>query len=113
MSERLAFPTSPERRLSDGLDFYKLTMGQLALAQHPDTDVTFTLKNRSESRLNQYVDPESLQARLDEIRDQGFTNEEIEYYRSLQATDGTPRFGNEYLDYLADIDLGLVQSTAP
>ena len=111
MSERLAFPTSPERRLSDGLDFYKLTMGQLALAQHPDTDVTFTLKNRSESRLNQYVDPESLQARLDEIRDQGFANEEIEYYRSLQATDGTPRFGNEYLDYLADINLPEVAIT--
>lgn len=95
-----------ERRLSDGLDFYKLTMGQLALERFADAEVTFTLKNRSaEHPLSEYVAPSALVERFSEIREQGFTPEEIAYFAGLQARDGTARFDEPYLDYLADLRL--------
>ena len=36
-----------EPKLSQGLDYYKATMGQLEYGKHPDAEVTFTLKNRA------------------------------------------------------------------
>ncbi len=95
-----------EPNLSRGLDFYKLTMGDMAYEKHPDAEVTFTLKNRnSEQPLSEYVSPETLQARLDAIRERGFTPEEIAYYAGLEAQDGEARFTVEYLDHLADMTL--------
>jgi len=110
MNEILAYTPEKipetERRLSDGLDFYKLTMGQVALNHHPDAEVTFTLKNRgAEHPLSEYVTVEALQSRLNEIQAKGFTAEEIAYFAGLKAQDGTARFNADYLDYLADMEL--------
>jgi len=92
--------------LSRGLDYYKLTMGQVAFEQQPEAEVTFTLKNRNTTQpLSEYVSPEALTGRLDAIRQQGFTPEEIAYYAGLQAQDGQARFTAEYLDHLADLIL--------
>jgi len=107
MNEKLTY--SPERTLSDGLDYYKLTMGQVALEQHPEANVTFTLKNRGgDFPLSQYVSVEALQTRLDEVREQGFTTEEITYYAGLKAQDGSARFDEEYLTFLAELELAKV-----
>lgn len=105
--EKPLYPTpETERKLSDGLDFYKLTMGQVALERFPEASVTFTLKNRGgEFPLSQYVDPITLEARLTAIRDQGFTPEEIAYFAGLQAQDGSARFDAAYLDFLTDLTL--------
>lgn len=104
MSEKLY--TNTERVLSDGLDFYKLSMGQVAFEKHPDAEVTFTLKNRADAHpLGEYVHIDELQDRFSEIRQKGFTSEEIAYYASLQASDGTHRFDEPYLDYLAQLTL--------
>ena len=98
--------TQPVRHLSDGIDTYKLTMGQLAFEKHPDAQVTFTLKNRNpEFPLIDYIDIPTLQERLDHIRDQGFTKEEIDYYASLKTTDGKDKFTKPYLNYLSNLRL--------
>lgn len=109
MTERINSPHSAERRLSDGLDYYKLTMGQVALDRHPATEVTFTMKNRGGNfPLSQYVDVDELKTRLDDIREQGFSPEEIAYYAGLKTQDGGTRFDEEYLTYLADLELSEV-----
>jgi nicotinate phosphoribosyltransferase len=92
--------------LSRGLDFYKLTMGNVAYEKHPDAEVTFTLKNRRhEQPLADFVSVTALQERLDAIREQGFQPEEIAYYAGLQAQNGDARFTPDYLDHLADLEL--------
>lgn len=107
MNERFS-PPSPEyeRHLSDGLDFYKLTMGQLAVERFPEASVTFTLKNRGgEFPLSEFVDPATLQERLQAIRDKGFSAEEIAAIAGMEAQDGSSRFDAPYLDFLADLTL--------
>lgn len=95
-----------EANLSRGLDFYKVTMGDVILEKHPDAEVTFTLKNRSaEYPLRNYVTVEALQQRLDAVRERGFSTEEITYYGGLLAQNGEARFTPEYLDHLATITL--------
>lgn len=91
--------------LSQGLDYYKATMGQLEFEKHPDAQVTFALKNRSPDRpLSRYVTPEMLHERLEELR-QGWQPEEIAYLAGLQNQDGNAQFSEEYLNFLADNDL--------
>lgn len=105
-----------ESKLSDGLDHYKLTMGNLALKlieteliETEDIQVTFELKNRSPDRpLSQYVTPAALTKRLEEIRRQGFSAEEIAYFAGQQAQDGSVVFDEAYLDYLAELELPAV-----
>jgi nicotinate phosphoribosyltransferase len=98
-----------ERRISDGLDFYKLTMGQVALERFPAAEVTFTMKNRgSEYPLSQYVDTENLKVRFETIAKNGFMPDEIAYFAGLQAQDGTARFDEPYLNYLANLKLNPV-----
>jgi len=97
---------TPERHLSDGLDFYKLTMGQVALERFPDAEVVFTMKNRAgDYPLSEYVDIDQLDARFAEIQVNGFTTEEIAYFAGLKAQNGEARFDQAYLDFLADIHL--------
>lgn len=92
--------------LSRGLDFYKLTMGNVAYEKHPDAEVTFTLKNRRhEQPLSEFVSVSALQERLDAIREQGFQPEEIAYYAGLQAQNGEARFTPDYLDHLSTLTL--------
>lgn len=105
---------TPERKhfLSEGIDFYKLTMGQVALEQFADTEVTFTFKNRDiEHPISEYVSVEALKSRLDNIRKQGFTAEEIAYFAGIEAQDSNKRFDEPYLDYLANINLPEVSIT--
>ncbi len=95
-----------EPRLSKSIDFYKLTMGQIALEKFKDTQVTFTFKNRNEKQpISEYVTVEALKSRLDRYKNNGFAPEEIAYFAGLQASDGSARFDEEYLDYLSSIEL--------
>jgi len=109
MSERIITErqtVNPERHLSDGLDTYKLTMGQMALEKYPDAEVTFTLKNRSgDFPLAKHIDIPTLRERFDEIRDKGFTPEEIAYFAGIKAQNGEARFDEQYLTFLADLTL--------
>lgn len=93
--------TAERPPLSGGLDYYKATMGQLEFLKHPDTEVTFELKNRADTKLSEYVDANELHERLDAKRD-GWQPEEIAYLASLQNQDGSARFTPEYLDFLID-----------
>lgn len=93
-----------EARISKGLDYYKATMGQLEYEEQPDAEVTFTLKNRGNRLLSEYVTPKELQARLEELQC-GWQPEELAYLASLQNQDGTAQFSREYLDFLADSPL--------
>lgn len=94
--------------LSRGLDYYKATMGQLEFLQHPDAEVTFTLKNRAEAKLSEFVTPSELQTRLDNLRS-GWQPDELAYLASLQNQDGTAQFSEDYLDFLADNTLPAVE----
>lgn len=94
--------------LSQGLDYYKATMGQVEYDKHPDTIVTFELKNRGTNKLSEFVAPEQLSTRLNELRD-GWTPEEIAYLASLTNQDGGARFTPEYLDFLCDNSLPPVE----
>jgi len=107
MSEKYIELTSErEHRLSEGIDFYKLTMGQIAVEQFQGTEVTFTFQNRNIKRLlSDYVTVDAIQKRLDIIRQQGFTAEEIAYFAGIQAQDGSARFDEPYLNYLASLRL--------
>ncbi len=91
--------------LSQGLDYYKATMGQLEYEKHPDAIVTFALKNRSPDRpLSEYVTPDMVRERLADLQ-QGWQPEEIAYLASLQNQDGDAQFSEAYLDFLADNEL--------
>lgn len=94
--------------LSQGLDYYKATMGQVEFDKNRDTIVTFELKNRGANKLSEYVAPEQLTARLDQLKD-GWEPEEIAYLAGLTNQDGGPRFTSEYLDFLADNPLPPVE----
>lgn len=94
--------------LSQGLDYYKATMGQVEFDKNRDTIVTFELKNRGANKLSEYVTPEQLLARLDKLKD-GWTPEEIAYLAGLTNQDGGPRFTAEYLDFLVDNPLPPVE----
>lgn len=102
-------PLLEETRLSGGLDYYKPTMSQLQFEKHADAEVTFTFKNRGDHRLVDYVTVEKLQSRLDQLQANGWTQEEIDYFRSLQTVDGQPMFSDEYLAYLEDNGLPPVE----
>jgi nicotinate phosphoribosyltransferase len=95
-------PLLESTRLSAGLDYYKPTMSQLAYEAEPNAEVTFTFHNRGEQRLVDYIDPTSLQARLDQLRQNGFSYDELDYLGGLQNSDGEAIFKTEFLDYLKD-----------
>ena len=90
-----------EPKLSQGLDYYKATMGQLEHAKHPDAEVTFTLKNRAHTLLSEFVSAEELHDRLGNVA-HGWQPDEIAYLASLQNQDSTAQFTPEYLDFLRD-----------
>lgn len=94
--------------LTRGLDYYKATMGQLEYQQYPDARVTFTLKNRAEAKLSEFVTPSELQTRLDNLRS-GWQPDELAYLASLQNQDGTAQFSEGYLDFLANNTLPSVE----
>lgn len=94
-------------QISDGLDFYKTTMSQLAYEKEPDAQVTFKLNNRGAQRIIDYVQPSNLQARFDLIMQQGFSADEITFLSGI-AGDNNPLFSDEYLAQLSKADLPMV-----
>lgn len=101
-----------ERRMSDGIDFYKFPMGQEILEQHPDAEVTFTMKNRADDfPLSEYVSDYELEARLQAIRATGFTPEEVAYLGGLETQLGGARFDEHYLSFLETLKLPDVHVT--
>lgn len=94
-------PLQEEVGLSGGLDQYKLTMSQFQYEKLPDAEVTFTLKNRGKQRLADYVDPASLQRRFDFLRQRGWSQEELDYFRTIPTPSGENLVTDEYVDYLA------------
>ena len=88
-------------KISQGLDYYKATMGMNEFLKHPETEVTFTLKNRSPNLLSEFVSPAELQDRLNELTE-GWQPDEVAYLAGLQNQDGKAMFSQEYLDFLID-----------
>ena len=86
-------------KISQGLDYYKLTMGMNEFLKHPEAEVTFTLKNRSPNLLSEFVSPEELQNNLNNLAE-GWQPSEIAYLAGLQNQDGKETFSQEYLDFL-------------
>ena len=86
-------------KISQGLDYYKITMGMNEFLKHPEVEVTFTLKNRSPNLLSEFVSPVELQDRLNELAE-GWRPSEIAYLAGLQNQDGKATFSQEYLDFL-------------
>ncbi len=82
------------------LDMYKLTMSQFFYEHEPNVDTTFTFHNRSQERLADHVNPRELQEKLDDIRNQGFTESDVRYLGSLAHVAGNPVFEPGYLRYL-------------
>ena len=107
MNEAAPRAVEQDHPLSAGLDFYKLTMGQLALERLPEASVTFTLKNRNsyESPLSEYVSVDKLNDRLRAIQANSFTDEEIAAIAGFKAQDGSARFEEAYLTHLANLSL--------
>jgi nicotinate phosphoribosyltransferase len=75
-------------------------MSQVLFEQESDVETTFTLKNRGEQRLEDYVAVEDLQVRLDMIREHNWQPQEITYFASLQTAEGERVFSDPFLDYL-------------
>ena len=86
-------------KISQGLDYYKLTMGMNEYLKHPEAEVTFTLKNRSPNLLSEFATPEELQNNLNNLAE-GWQPSEIAYLAGLQNQDGKETFSQEYLDFL-------------
>lgn len=102
-------PLLESSRISAGLDYYKPTMSQLAFEQEPDSEVTFSFHNRGDQRLLDYINPSSLQQRFDCLRQNGWTQAELDYLESLRNSNGQTVFNNEYLDYLRSNGLPRVE----
>lgn len=102
-------PLIEQTRLSAGLDYYKPTMSQLEYEQLATAEVTFTFKNRGKQRLTDYVSPDQLQERLDQLRQNGWAQDEINYLRGLKTTDSEPVFTNDFLGYISESGLPEVE----
>lgn len=98
-------PELEQSYISSGLDYYKPTMSQLALEQEPEAEVTFTFKNRGEQRLMDYVDPAILQARFDQIRQNGFNQDELHYLAGIVNSQGERVFYDSYLNHIRNAEL--------
>lgn len=92
--------THVPEQLTNGLDFYKPTMSQLAYEQEPDTEVTFTFKNRGEQRLADYVTVDALQDRLDALQERGWSELELGHLEGMHTSAGERLFSDDYLAYL-------------
>lgn len=99
-------------QVTNGLDFYKPTMSQLAYETEPQTEVTFTLKNRGEQQISNFVSPEELQARLDQLQARSWTEVELGHLEGMHTSEGDRMFSDEYLDYLRVTPLPDVHVTA-
>ena len=87
--------------LTNGLDYYKLTMSQLQYEHYPTTAVTFRFQHRGSADLVRYIDTNALQADIDALAHQGFLASDLAYIAGLKNSTGGAVFAPAYLDYLA------------
>lgn len=104
-------PMLEQTMLSAGLDYYKPTMSQFVHEMEPDAEVTFTFKNRGEQRLLDYVNPTTLQMRLDSVAERGFGETELAYFAGVTNKEGERMFSDEYLEYISKNSLPPVEIT--
>lgn len=98
------------QRITQSIDAYKPSMAQLAYESHPDTQVTFELKNRrTNQRLADYIDVSSLQTRLETFR-HGIDEDELVFLASqMRKGDQGQLFDDEFLAYLLTHELPEIQ----
>ena len=87
------------------IDFYKLTMAQVAFSRFPDAPVTFAFMNRTSTvSLPDIIAEDDLRAELERIGSLTFVPEELDF---LRASEHLPagRFSDEFLAFLADLHL--------
>lgn len=77
------------------LDFYKLTMAQVAWKHFRDIPVTYSFTNRTKGvALPAYIDQTRLKNELEHIQRLRFSNEEIDWLR------GNPLFSEDFMRFL-------------
>ena len=91
--------------LSAGLDYYKPTMSQVALNKEPEAEVEFTLKNRGNQRLLDYINIAELQKRFNQIMQRGWSTDELSYLASIQNTEGQAVFSDSFIEDIGDTPL--------
>jgi nicotinate phosphoribosyltransferase len=102
-------PLHESTRISSGLDYYKPTMSQLAFEVEPDAEVTFTFHNRGQQRLMDFVEPTDLQQRFDQLRSNGFSDDELSYFSGLKDSANNNIFSQAYIDYIKNNELPPVE----
>lgn len=87
-------------------DFYKLLMLQMIRQRNPDTQVTFSLINRTRSvRLAEVIDEAELRAQLDHARSLRFTKKELIWLAGNSFYGKTQMFAPDFIAWLADFQL--------
>ncbi len=87
-------------------DFYKLLMCQSVFRNRPDTQVTFSLINRSKSiRLAELVDEGELREQLDHIRSLSLTRGESTWMRGNMFYGKRQMFTPEFMDWFEALRL--------
>ncbi|SFJ62030.1 nicotinate phosphoribosyltransferase [Sphingomonas sp. NFR04] len=87
-------------------DFYKLLMLQMIRRLHPETQVTFSLINRSKSvRLAEVIDEAELRAQLDHARTLRFTKKELIWLAGNSFYGKTQMFAPDFIAWLATFQL--------
>jgi nicotinate phosphoribosyltransferase len=87
-------------------DFYKLLMLQLIRQEHAQTQVTFSLINRSRSvRLADVIDEAELRAQLDHARSLRFTKKELIWLAGNSFYGQARMFSPDFLAWLAEFRL--------
>lgn len=85
-------------------DFYKFTMGQLVFRSYQDTEVVFSLINRSKVPLARFIRENDLRRELDNAKKLRFNNSELHYLRGTNEY-GDRMFGEDFLQFLRGIEL--------
>ncbi|MGQ7790857.1 nicotinate phosphoribosyltransferase [Faunimonas sp. B44] len=87
-------------------DFYKLLMLQMVWGLYPDTQVTFSLINRTTRvRLADEIDEAELRAQLDHARSVRFGKQEMIWLAGNTFYGRKQIFGPEFLEWLKDFQL--------
>lgn len=87
-------------------DFYKLLMCQSVFRNRPDTTVTFSLINRSESiRLAELIDEGELREQLDHVRGLSLTRGESTWLRGNTFYGKRQMFRSDFMEFLEGLRL--------
>ncbi|MFQ3184467.1 MAG: nicotinate phosphoribosyltransferase, partial [Octadecabacter sp.] len=87
-------------------DFYKLLMCQSVFRNKPDTQVTFSLINRTKSiRLADQIDEGELREQLDHVRSLSLTRGESTWMRGNTFYGKRSMFSPEFMDWFEDLRL--------